>query len=154
MAVWQYKFYLLPRDELDSYFPNQNHITESDFNDIKWWKYQKIMDLDSISMLLPKRESWSSDIILFGSEDSNCLEILTEAGEIAEISARMDVRKDYLAFLTQLCNFAAKNNCILLNDSLNLFLPDFEVTKIELKDFERKFKNFSPSNWKPPEPPS
>ncbi len=97
MAIWQYKLFILPKEEVISYFENQRTIGEDDFNEIEWWKYRQLTadNFNSLVAQLPQNISWSRDIILFGNTDSNCVELLYENNIAVEVSGRIDLRYDH-----------------------------------------------------------
>lgn len=42
MAIWQYQLFLVPEEEMTSYFGDEESITLSDFDEIEWWKYRQL----------------------------------------------------------------------------------------------------------------
>ena len=73
MAIWQCKFFILPKS--DTYDPQYNDIKL--FEDDKYWKKAKIKKevFSEISRLLKPEKSWSNEIDLYGSENGNRLEV-------------------------------------------------------------------------------
>lgn len=137
MAIWQYQIYMIPEEEISSYFKNDKFISYDDFNEIKWWKYRQlnIKSFDLFTDLLPKKDSWSDDIILFGDESSNCIEILKEQDLIIEISIRIDLRLDCKKIINLLCEFTINNNCMFLNDKLEVLHPNVESIKSSIASY-------------------
>lgn len=148
MAIWQYQFYMVPEEELDSYFRNEDLISYEDLSEIEWWKYRQldITSFDTFISLLPKKKSWSKDIIIFGDDDSSCIEILLEKNRIVEISIRVDLRLDYINFINLLCEYALNNKCMFLNYKLEILYPNLEALEKDIlsyptyKMFLDKFK--------------
>jgi len=143
MAVWQYHIFIVPEEEIKSFFKDAMSITNDDLNEIDWWKYSQL-DLDKFKIfekLLMRKKSWSKDIILFGEEDSDCVEILMDNKKIVEVSARIDLRHNYKNILNNLCDFAQSNNCIFLNDSLNIIYPNILVMENDILK-NNVYKNF------------
>lgn len=137
MAIWQYQIFIVPNEEINSYFPEEINISYDDLNEINWWKYRQltINKFDSIRALLPERKSWTDEIILFGDDNSDCVTISLEDTKIFEISARLDLRTDYRQFARILCEFAQENDCIFLTDDLRILIPDFQLVKNDIENY-------------------
>ncbi len=142
MAIWQYNLFVLPQEEIYSYFGQTNIIRNDDLNDINWWKYRQlnIEWFDVFNDLLTRNKSWSKDIILWGDESSNCVLVLIENNEILEISIRIDLRSNFDFFLRLICNFTQRHECALLNNELEIFSPDFVIIKENI--IKSKVHNF------------
>lgn len=139
MAIWQYQIYIVPEEEVDSYFKNENSISYDDLSEIKWWKYRqlKIDSFNTFIKLLPRKDSWSREIILFGDESSNCIEVLLEENLIIEISIRVDLRLDYKGFINLLCEYALSNKCMFLNDKLEILYPNLKLLENDIMNYPR-----------------
>lgn len=142
MAIWQYKLFVLPEEEVDSYFLNKDSVSEKAFNEIDWWKYRQI-DIklfEPLIRLLDKENSWSENIVQLGNLDSNCVELLYEEGRMVEISIRIDLRTDYNNMVKIFCEFADENDCVFLNESLKVLEPS---PLIVLSDIDNnKYREF------------
>ncbi len=134
MAIWQYNLHIIPKEEILSYFEYVETITDNDLNEIEWWRYRKlnIKDFDIFKDKLIPKKSWSSDIVLLGDEDSNCIIILMEFNKVAEISVRIDLRSDFRFFLQTICDFAEKHNCIFLNYELRILEANYYIMKHDI----------------------
>jgi hypothetical protein len=143
MALWQYQLFLVPEEEVASYFKNDVSISQNAFNEIGWWRYRQlgIASFYFFEEILPVNESWSKDIILFGNESSNCIELLINRNLITEVCVRIDLRVDYKQLLHLLCEFSNKNNCILLNSDLKMIRPDFQRVEADIISYPR-YKSF------------
>jgi hypothetical protein len=139
MAIWQYNLFVLPQEEIYSYFGQTDMIRNDDLNEINWWKYRQlnIEWFDFFNDLLIRKKSWSDDIILWGDESSNCVLILIENNEIIEIFMRIDIRDDFDFFLRLICNFAQRHECALLNSALKIFPVDFVTIKEDIAKFKK-----------------
>ncbi|NWK99581.1 hypothetical protein DM790_01965 [Flavobacterium collinsii] len=148
MAIWQYQFHMVPQEELNSYFKDKDLISYEDLSEIKWWKYRQldITSFDNFGHLLPRKKSWSKDIILFGSEESSCIEIFLEGNDIIEISVRVDLRLNYTNFINLICDYALNHRCMFLNNKLEILYPSLVVLENDIlsyptyKMFLDKFK--------------
>ena len=66
MAIWQYKIYLLPEEEYNSFFVGKHQIEENAFDETKWWKYRNIDEIKVEFPYLPRTKSWSENIAQYG----------------------------------------------------------------------------------------
>ena len=131
MAIWQYKLYFLPEEEVRSYFPNGGALSENAFSEVQWWKYRQLYlsNFTDVKAVLPLKKSWSDDIMLFGELDSNCSEVFTESGIAVEASARIDLRGDYRDMITLICQFSQNNKLILLDYKWHILPPENIITE-------------------------
>lgn len=149
MAIWQYKLFVLPEEEVSSYFSSETSITDEALNEIEWWKYRQseIICFDSIKELLSPKKSWSNSIILFGDVDSSCLEVLIESEKIVEVSIRIDLRANYRNIIVGICEFCQQNSLMLLNYRLELLAPNAAILEediIKYKTFNEFIKQTRP----------
>lgn len=76
MALWQISFFIIPKQEL-----NTGTVLlkgeEDMFDDSVYWTedYPKFF-FDKVNDFLPQGKSWSENILMFGSENSNVFEVL------------------------------------------------------------------------------
>lgn len=136
MAIWQYQIFVVPEEEINSYFSEDICINKNALNEIDWWKYRQL-NIESFNVfitLCPLKKSWSNDIILFGDESSNCIELLMNRNKVIEISVRIDLRYNYEQFVSTLCEFAQKHNCIFLNDALKIISAREQLIKQDIID--------------------
>lgn len=153
MSIWQHQIFILPKEELDSFFSNSYSLTIEDFDNINWWRY-RIITLKEIkytfSKLLPKEKSWSEDLIVFGDENSNCFKVFLEEEIPIELSARIDLRDINYEFIDLLISFAKKKDLVFLSDlskdNLRIIYPskillEQEITENNLYDVFIKFLN-------------
>lgn len=117
MAIWQYYIMVLPIEEVKSYFGNQNYLNKADVENIDWWKYIDFekFSFSDLKYLFPLRKSWSNEIMLFGSEDSNNIEIIHSNYKIEGIAIRIDLRDLNRDIIDCICIFFKKNNCFFIN---------------------------------------
>ncbi|MBL6990993.1 MAG: hypothetical protein ISR65_14505 [Bacteriovoracaceae bacterium] len=95
MAAWQFSIKLVSRKELSEKFKAIPNIMDNNsYDELKGWgrNYPHKEIYDILSKELPKNKSWSTDIQLWGKEDTHCFELLYEKGDLEEISARIDLR--------------------------------------------------------------
>ena len=107
MAIWQYTFFIIPNNNLplDNFSPIIDE--EGLFNDNVYWsnKETHISFFEEIGNIIPKNKSWSQQIVLFGKENTNCIEVFNENEYIYIVLLNMLHRKDYSFILNRLFHF-------------------------------------------------
>jgi len=148
MALWQYTFFVLPGNAirekgLDFVFAN-NH---EEFDDSEFWieRHEKPSLFDQIAGILPKTNSWSKNINLYGSQESNCLEVMFENDIIVSVSFRIDFRTNYEDVFRAIIEFFINNDLIILDENLSKCPLNFEVINamIESSPQVKKYKRLS-----------
>lgn len=84
MAIWQYDISLVPIREMD----RDNLANE-------------------LSSILPRAESWSQSIMIWGDLDGNCVKVCDD-GSPPELLIRIDLRGQSGSFVRRLVSFATK----------------------------------------------
>lgn len=118
MAVWQYGFLVIPKEGLSNDLFNQQ-LGEEYFDDSPFWKGldYTIDAFRGIEKVLPKRKSWSNNVVLFGHEESSCIEVLLEAGFVVSVSFRIDFSSSYQALLDEVNEFFILKGFLLIDES-------------------------------------
>jgi hypothetical protein len=135
MALWQVGFFLLPKDSIE--FINSFKVSnEHTFDDASYWEVLKLPPIffDTINDILPKGKSWSKNILLYGEENSNRLEIYFENDIIVSVSLRIDYTSDYENILYEIIEFCILNGLIILDEGLNLVPLNFELANSSIKN--------------------
>ncbi len=101
MAVWQFEVALVPDGPPPGSNgshpgPESGRLFARDDSEI----------LRKIEGILPGRDSWSEDLILWGEEDGNRIHAALEAGRVVELTARIDLRQPPGSFPAQLVELA------------------------------------------------
>ena len=81
--------------------------------------------LDKLESVLGLHESWSKDIVQYGTIDSTCIEILYEEKQVEEVSIRFDLRNVSLSELDAILSFINTNNLEILFDG-KVFPPSMQ----------------------------
>jgi hypothetical protein len=131
MAIWQYTFELIPKEDLSLLSDNIELESYSKFN---FWEGGGL-DFEyftPITQLLPMGKSWHKDIRIYGNEDSNCIKLVTENNKIVEVIIRIDFRSDYSNLLSTIIEFCKFNSLVLLDErftvmSLNEINIDYVI---------------------------
>ncbi|MEM7183721.1 MAG: hypothetical protein AAF518_22625 [Spirochaetota bacterium] len=127
MAIWQYTFYIIPKESLISGIFIPQYDEDGLFeDDIYWEKVRADTSIfDSVEKIAPKNKSWSENILLFGDEDSNCFEIYHKSNYVESVTFRVDFFSDYELFLGHILDFIRFNDLILLNEQNQITEPDY-----------------------------
>lgn len=131
MALWQYTFEIVPKKNvLKQGVPIK--IDEKYYNETNFWNNEYESNFfKEFDKILPRGKSWSKNIILFGKEDSNVLEVVLEDKKdkkVIEVILRIDFRTNYAHLLNEILQFCLSNGFILLDEDLNIM--SFDSSKI------------------------
>lgn len=144
MAIWQFQFSLIPVDGIVKHFgeivPNlseyQRRLADAPVKDLAdfcdyWEGVNRPKELMSaLAELLPKRESWSDDALMFGAESSDQIEIWPD-----DIDCAIDVRTLNWGLVNSIISIAAKLNCkIVLKDDGRVIDPDISAVADAIRD--------------------
>lgn len=99
MALWQFDFYIVPRERCK--------IAEDLGNeDILSWKQDNISSIEID--FLEKETSWTKDIVQYGKADETCIQFLYEDENIEEINCRFDLRSLSKKMLKEILDYVEK----------------------------------------------
>jgi hypothetical protein len=118
MAVWQYDFIVVPRDELSTDLGNlPRKIADDKFKTAKFWTTrQPAADYAAtFSTWRPELRSWSSDLRMWGDEQSNRIDVSYGLGKVSNVEFRIELRSLSIRFIDLLSDFARKSNCVLVS---------------------------------------
>ncbi len=141
MAIWQFELLFIPREraiaELGS--PEARMPAEK-WDAIDWWsRHQPPSDFQTrIAALLPAYDSWSTEILMWGSEDSDRIHVcLDETRErLEEVSVRIDLRKPCQQIARAISDLAQHADCVLAAWPHHTFEPSFERLMAEIAGSE------------------
>ena len=141
MAIWQCKFFILPKsDTYDLQYDRQYNDIKL-FEDDKYWKKAKIKKeiFSEISRLLKPEKSWSNEIDQYGSENGNRLEVLFDANNIIKsVTFRIDFRSEYEAVLRGIISLCEKNSFYIIDGNLNNLKLSFNAIKEAINKSKNK----------------
>lgn len=118
MAIWQYDFIALPRDELVSMYDGlPSAMTIEDFKSKKFWvTRQPHPDFPlKFDKWRPEMESWSQYLRMWGSDESNRIDVFYQGGHIDYVQFRAEIRALSINFIETIADFARANNCVLIS---------------------------------------
>ena len=118
MAIWQYRFSVIPKDSVSSDSFKPQYDEEGLLEDVVYWLsfHVSAAFFEDFEKILPRSNSWSKDLLLFGSEESNCLEVYSENEQIVSVSLRVDYSSDYEYFIRVVIEFVYLNSLLLLDE--------------------------------------
>ena len=131
MAVWQFDFFLVSRAEIRRVFgnlpkrvPDLASISDDvdlDVDVLTYLDFQPTSKADLVSNLLPEMHSWSDEAQMFGTSDSDKIELWEDM-----FLVRVDLRDLSVRFLESVVQVALSLNCLIVcKESGNLLRPDF-----------------------------
>lgn len=100
-------------------------IARSDFDETEWWDGVTATHelVEELSSLLPQLPSWQADIISWGEEDGDRIDIVSEQGALKEVFIRFDVRRMSWLFIIEILRIARTRGLGLLTEDGHLLRP-------------------------------
>lgn len=148
MAIWQYSFLVIPKIVIDN-GGVKPYIDEDGFLDDEACWLIKPLNVDffnSFENILPRSDSWSTEIMLFGNQESNRFEIYkNENNEVTSVSFRLDHTTEYEEILRSIIHFIAMNGLVILDEKLELIDNNYITIKslVEQSDQQATFEKLS-----------
>lgn len=117
MAIWQYTFRVVPKFDLKE-LGVITHLLDKDYNNFTFWRNGNYAPdfFKQLTTILESKPSWSKDIKLYGTEESNCVEIFMDDNFISEVTVRIDYRSNYIDLLNWLIEFCTLNSLALIDE--------------------------------------
>ena len=133
MALWQIDFFVLPKSNIEEV---KLGFQEYGFDDAPFWENVCMPKLffDPISSILPIGKSWRKSIIMYGTENSNRMEIFGITDIVESVSLRIDFTIKYESILSQLIEFFILNGLMVLDQELNLVPLNLESFKAVIEN--------------------
>jgi hypothetical protein len=129
MATWQFDFHFLPAEMVRRrYGAVPVTMTREDLDDVTWWEgFEQRDGLEAeVSRFLPRSQSWSADIQMWGDEDGDRFDVCLEAGRVVSVFGRVDVRRMSLPFLSSVVELARKLDLLILTQDNHVLRPSFK----------------------------
>lgn len=140
MAIWQYSFFIIPFWGLELN-ESENIITEGCFADDLFWinSAYDIKIFDEVCEFLPKNESsWSLNLVIYGSLESHCIEVLHEHSIVKSVSLRIDFSISHVEIINKVVNFLSYKSFLAIDQDLCV-LPNCENFFLNSISKSRKF---------------
>ena len=112
MAAWQVDFAIVPRRAIAA----SPELLSSRAIDADWWKAGKLPSdyARRLATIAPPVSSAASDLQTWGPADGNRVEVLSENGRVARMTARVDVRRLDSKFGAMLLQFAKATDAVFV----------------------------------------
>lgn len=128
MAIWQVPIEFVPAQwvEENNYNIDLLYGEEGFDTSLAWLKFQPTEDYANLfSSILPKAESWSEDLELWGESPVHDISVWHEEGVIEGVGFRLDLREDFRELAKQLLAAAETLDCYLFVPGQKVvFKPD------------------------------
>lgn len=150
MAIWQYTFYVVPKESFEIISNNTNFKNdENEFDDAPYWIINPVSRkyFFPVSKILKKRQSWSSQIDLYGNEESTCFNVFFENNHAISVFFRIDFTSNYEKTLSQILEFCILSGLVVLDENLSVIPLNMEQVKNvidnspQLKKYNEFLKN-------------
>ncbi len=132
MALWQYTFYVLPKESVEVLSPDYHFKKDEDgFDDAPYWKLNPVHKdfFYSLNKILPTNKSWSNEIDLYGNQESNCFEILFKNKNTVSVSFRIDFTSKYESVLAKIIEYCLQRGLIIIDEDLMIVPLNIETIK-------------------------
>lgn len=117
MAIWQFVVELIPRKwaERNGNFPETLYDSDG-YHDMSaaWKNNQPPTNLaELISNVLPRAESWSDSLRIWGDQSRNDIQVGYEGDNVEFVMARIDTREDTSPMCAKIVDLALALDCSL-----------------------------------------
>ena len=142
MAIWQYNFTVVPKSTFARGDVSlKDYLDEDGFlDDESYWLIEPIKTdfFDEIGQILRKKTSWSTDIILFGNQESNRFEVYKNENDIViSVSFRVDYTSEYEDILRAIISFVEMHDLAILDEKMKLLDNNFVAIKSHIENSEQ-----------------
>lgn len=137
MALWQFDFYIVPRERFVI-------VEDLGNEDILSWKHDDITSIDID--FLEKETSWTKDIVQYGKADETCIQFLYEDEILEEIRCRFDLRSLSKKMLEKILAYIQKIEGMIFYEG-KIYYPNIEeIVELMKKSNANKFCQ-NPGNY-------
>src|SRR5689334_22135590 len=121
MALWQFQVELAPRERIGG----RTEISAEEFEAEPWWRdRQPPPDFrERLAALAAPVKSWHEQLLWFGGEDGDRIDVWLESGRVQWVRARIDCRRPTLSFVEGLLRVAGDWSCGLVEKRYRKVLP-------------------------------
>lgn len=147
MAIWQYQGELVPElwlkakhgqipNVLEDYLITEADIDRDAIESPHWWRDATIPDdiAHRANAILPKRESWSEDALMFGEEEASDLTIWFEDGAVDAVCFRWSLRDPDIELLRGFVALAQHLGAFVVSgDRATVITPDLDAVLRDVK---------------------
>ncbi|WP_028762910.1 hypothetical protein [Shewanella colwelliana] len=133
MATWQFSVVLIPTSWVKGNSYNSSLLYDEDGYDaeIAWKDRQPESGFKSfLDDILSPSESWDDDLLIWGNEKGNDIQVWFENDEIDGIHIRLDLNQNLNDIIDKIVNAAQSLSC-------SFFFPEFKSI-VDANEFEIK----------------
>jgi hypothetical protein len=137
MATWQFDLYIVPREKLvEVAGVTAQRISQQQFEQTEWWEGASLPPhyVQVLTTLLPRAESWSPGVEIWGTEDGNRIDVYRSGGAVQEVRFRIDVRAIDVGVLEAVARFADNAGCALLTEEFEVVPPTLDAMLKEIRN--------------------
>lgn len=122
MALWQFTIQFVPKEVVDG----RDSLPQDEWGEREWWiKRQPPHDFRDVFLtMLPTLKSWSEDLLQWGVQASDLVEVWIEEDAVEAVSARIDCRNLNSVFIRNIFDIASDWDCNLVYDRYRTVLPE------------------------------
>jgi hypothetical protein len=134
MAIWQFSVYLIPCSWAEEHeFDSESLFNKDEFSTKSIWDSVQLEDnfQERIERVLPKAESWSDELLLWGDQEKNDIQIWFKERIDEGILVRIDLRKDPMIFIREIVQLAQYLDCAFFFPELRVISESTETKIIE-----------------------
>jgi hypothetical protein len=127
MAIWSYEILLLPENELVEVCGNvPNQLADKFLEEFDWWYSQQPAPTtkEQIGRCLPPMKSWSSDLVLWGTEGGDRFQLVLDNNKVVEVTAFVDARDINMKFINCLLDIAYESKAMLVTHDYVVISPE------------------------------
>jgi hypothetical protein len=124
MATWQFDFVLVPRTALADLPVDATAIEDSR---PYWVGHARTAVLSWLGPLGVPQSTWTEDMVMWGSEETTCVSLLTEAEVIDELRVRLDLREPPPEMLDRALAIARSRDWIVITESGVVLEPTLDA---------------------------
>jgi hypothetical protein len=118
VAIWQYDFIVAPSDEIAAAVGSlPAALTLPQMEALRSWSTRQPFEgfADFFSAWRPEMKSWHRELRMWGSEESNRIDVSYSGGHVNHVEFRVEIRSISVHFVELLAEFARRCNAVLVS---------------------------------------
>ncbi|MFC4310319.1 hypothetical protein ACFPN2_14595 [Steroidobacter flavus] len=124
MAVWQFSIAFVPQDWIDAGGDVHSLFDERGFDAAAAWGSYRHPNLEQIlGSALSQRKSWHSDLIAWGSEQTDGIQLSRRKGKVSSVVAYFDLRQPNMTLVQQVIHMAQELRLAIVVVETSSVLP-------------------------------
>jgi hypothetical protein len=140
MAIWQFRLDIIPEQAIrNKYETLPIMLPKEAVEEYPWWSdIQPPASIESsIDNILPRTNSWSESMRIWGDEQGDTASICyanDEKNRVTWMGFRVDVRNLSRIFVSHICSLAGELGCVLVTGSYHVLKPDDAAVLIAINE--------------------